>query len=119
MGRSLRKGSFSVYLQYPNVGDSIGAEMCAVERDGDTAIISLRLRPAGRNEKEDERNLHEQKLISATIDDHYIINNLKRFLEHNLCHSMALKIFSMRKTFAFHVHPDPSDSERLHMVVYD
>lgn len=118
MEHSLRKGSSYVDLEYSGICDSIRADTFGARIDENTITLSLRLRPTGRNQEEDERNLHKRDLTSVSITDNLIIRNLERFVENSQCDRMTVKIASMGKVLAFQVNPQGSDSRRLFLSVY-
>ncbi len=117
MVRSLRKGSSSVYLQYPDDGDSIGADTFEAEITKDVVILRFRLRPVDSNQAEDENNLHEFDLLSVMIDDEYIIDNLSKFLKYHPASSMKLEIVSKGKVLIFNVKPDAEEIGQLYLMV--
>lgn len=54
MIRVLKKGLSSVYFQYGNTGESIGAKYFNTEIIDDTAIIRFDLNPIDSNQRDDE-----------------------------------------------------------------
>lgn len=81
MRHVLRKGHSSVYLQYDDVGDSMGIEnLVAAARDG-KVVISFDVRPVDSNQRTDEEHLHTDELREIHLSDDYSIENLATFLE--------------------------------------
>jgi hypothetical protein len=79
--RSLQKGhsSSSTYLQFSNVGGSIGAERYEAEIVDGAVVLRFTLKPVDENQRLDEDELHTQPLVSVQIMDALVIRNLKQF----------------------------------------
>lgn len=120
MRLTLRKGRSSVYLQYDNGGDSVGADNFEVEQVGSAAVIRLRLRPVDSNQREDEQRIHSEKLVSIQIPDSYVIDRLHKYLssKHVDADSIVIEITSQGKLLRFPVEIGHSDSMLMQFDVY-
>jgi len=116
--RSLKKGQGSVYLEYEQTGDTIGAKNFAVQVVEGVVILSFVLRPVDSNQREDEARLHELRLSSIQIDDEYVISGLRKFLQsHGEATAMRLDILSRGTKFSFAVTPVRSSDHLLALSV--
>lgn len=105
--RSLRKGMSRVYFQHQNTGHSIGVKLSESEiRDG-VAILRAAVAPVDGNQKHDESYLHEELLLSASIDDETIIEGFLNHIEHgsSTVQEYQLELVSEGKVLAFKVTP--------------
>lgn len=107
MYRSLRKGRSSIYLQHELTGHSVGAELFESQVGDGIATLKLALRPVDDNQRIDQRMLHEEPLVSATIDDGTVI---KKFESHLATYdeevqSWRLIVLSNGKELSFLVTP--------------
>ncbi len=108
MNRSLRKGMTSVYFQHEHTGHSIGAKLCESEVENELAILKLTLSPVDGNQKQDERYLHDELLISVSLNDERIIDGFVAHIKQNSIKVTAykLEISSKGKKLAFEVSPN-------------
>lgn len=118
MNRSLKKGMTSVYFQHENTGHSIGAKSCESEVVNDLAILRLTLAPVDGNQKSDEDYLHEEPLVSVSLNDEAIIEG---FLAHIKQSSIKiagskLEIMSKGKKLMFEVSPDIEKKGKLNKL---
>ncbi|NQV12548.1 hypothetical protein HQ524_04245 [Candidatus Uhrbacteria bacterium] len=104
---NLRKGHSSVYLQYPTVGESMGAEMFEVVVRDDVLIFRFKVKPVDSNQKSDEDHLHEMELSSVTVDDDYIINKFTDFIQSKTISAFHLEITSRGKCLVFNIAEGP------------
>ena len=78
--RSLQKGhSSSTYLQFSNVGGSIGAEQYEAEIVDGAVVLRFTLKPVDENQRLDEEELHTQPLVSVQIMNALVIRKLEQF----------------------------------------
>lgn len=82
MIRSLRKGQSSVYLQYANVGETIGSKQFEAERRDSVVVLRFTLNPVDGNQRSDEERLHSDTLLEVHLTDDYIIEKLSDYLDH-------------------------------------
>ncbi len=101
MIENLRKGHSFVYLEYPNVGETMGAEKFEGEIKEGILLLRFKLRAAGQGQKMDEDHLHRLELQSVTIDDDYIVTRLKEFAESSTFSAFHLEIISHGKHMVF------------------
>ena len=107
MIRSLRKGSSAVYFQQENTWAEISAECFESEINGSTAIFRFTLKPVDINQSQDEKLLHKEATIFASLTDEIIIDG---FLAHkkispNKIVEYKLEILSREKKLTFGVTP--------------
>ena len=105
----------SLYFQHEHTGHSIGAKLCESHVVDDVAILRLTLSPVDSNQKQDESYLHEEVLISASLNDEVII---KGFIAHvkqspNKISGYVLEVISRQKKLEFTVFPDISNQGNL------
>ncbi|MFY0676104.1 MAG: hypothetical protein JXR18_02350 [Neptuniibacter sp.] len=105
MKRSLRKGQSSVYMQYENTGESIGAKLFEASLNGGIAAVSFTLAPVDSNQRSDEDHLNELDLESVTVDDDLIITEISSFFEAKEFIKFQLHITSKNKLHKFAVSP--------------
>ncbi|MDF2181596.1 hypothetical protein [Neptuniibacter sp. CAU 1671] len=105
MKRSLRKGQSSVYLQYENTGESMGAKLFEASLNDGVASISFTLAPVDSNQRSDEDHLHELDLVSVTIEDDLIITEISTFFKAKEFTELQLHIVSKKKLLKFAVSP--------------
>lgn len=105
MSTSLRKGNSSVYLQYENTGESMGAKLFEASINDSIATISFTLDPVDSNQRSDEDNIHEMDLKSVTFDDDLIIAKIPAFFESKEFVEFQLHIISREKLLKFLVTP--------------
>ncbi len=110
---SLRKGSSSVYLEYENAGESIGADKFEVEVKDDILIFRFHLTPVDSNQKDDEGHLHEMDLLSVTVDDDYIITRFIDYIQNKRIYGFGVEIISCGKRLVFSVAEGPSKLNSL------
>lgn len=103
--RSLRKGYYGTYLQYANVGDSMGAERYEAEIVDGAVVLRFTLKPVDENQRLDEENLHTEPLVSVQIMDAMTIKKLNQFCAARAKEISArkLEIISRGKTLQFDV----------------
>jgi|SRR6185437_13329316 len=103
MQRVLRKGSSAVYLQYDNVGESIGADNFVATVRNDAVVLSFNLRPVDTNQKSDEEHLHSEELREIHLSDDYVIQNFSSFLSspNVAAQKFAVEITSCGKVLHF------------------
>ncbi|WP_253448011.1 hypothetical protein [Halomonas sp. Y3] len=107
MLRSLRKGKSSVYFQHENTGHSIGAEKFESAVDDGAAVLRFILKPVDENQRQDESYLHEEDLVSITIDDERIVDG---FVSHvkasgSKISNCKIEVLSRNKMLVFEVQP--------------
>jgi hypothetical protein len=107
MFRSLRKGSRPVYFQLESTSAKIRAKCFESEINGSTAILRLTLKPVDTNQSQDEKLLHKEAIIFASLADETIIEG---FLAHkkispNIIVEYKLEILSREKKLTFDVIP--------------
>ncbi|CAM4389796.1 MULTISPECIES: hypothetical protein [Pseudoalteromonas] len=107
MFRSLRKGSRPVYFQQENTSVKIRAKCFESEINGSTAILRLTLKPVNANQSQDEKLLHKEAIIFASLADETIIEG---FLAHkkispNKILEYKLEILSREKKLNLDVIP--------------
>jgi hypothetical protein len=107
MFRSLRKGSRAVYFQQENTSAKIRAKCFESEINGSTAILRFTLKPVDVNQSLDEKLLHKETTIFASLTDETIIDG---FLAHkkinlNKIVEYKLEILSREKKLTFDVIP--------------
>lgn len=107
MIRSLRKGSSAVYFQQENTWAKISAECFESEINGSKAILRFTLKPVDVNQLQDEKLLHKDPPIFASLTDEIIIDG---FLAHkkispNKIAEYKLEILSREKKLNFDVIP--------------
>ena len=107
MLRSLRKGKSSVYFQHENTGHSIGAEKFESAVVDGAAVLRFALKPVDENQRQDESYLHEEDLVSITIDDGRVIEG---FVSHAKASGSSfsnceLEVLSRNKVLTFEVRP--------------
>lgn len=103
MRRSLRKGMTSVYFQHTNTGHSIGAKLCKSEIADGTALLSFTMSPVDKNQKYDEKYLHEDKLFYVSITDKTIIDGFFNHIKQSAIkiNSCKLEVFSLGKKITY------------------
>ena len=118
MNRSLRKGKTSVYFQHEDTGHSIGAKLCESEVENDIAILRLTLAPVDGNQKSDENYLHEQPLVSVSLNDDMIIQRFVAHIKQSSIRVAAykLEIISKGKKLMFEVSPNITKQGNLHTL---
>ena len=79
MIKSLRKGSSEVYFQQQNTSAEIRAECFESEINWNKAILRFKLKPVDVNQSQDEKLLHKEPIIFASLTDQFIIDG---FLAH-------------------------------------
>ncbi|MBD8898379.1 hypothetical protein [Rhodanobacter sp. DHG33] len=119
MQRVLRKGASSVYLQYDDVGDSIGADNFVVTVRNHAVILSFNLRPVDSNQKSDEERLHSEELREIHLSDNYVIENLSSFLSspNMAVQELVVEIASCGKVLHFPIAIGPAGLGVLPLVV--
>ena len=108
MVSSLRKGSSSVYFQYENTGESMGANEFEAEIKNNILIFRFNVKPVDSNQREDEDHLHEMELLSVTVDDDYIITRFIDFIKNKNVDGFHMEIMSRGKRLVFVVAEGPS-----------
>lgn len=108
MINNLRKGYSSVYLQYPTVGETMGAEEFQAEVKDEILTFRFKIKPVDSNQRMDEEHIHEMELTSVTIDDDYIISKFIQFIEPKIILVFHLEIVSSGKRLLFNVAEGPS-----------
>lgn len=108
MIRSLRKGQSSVYVQHVHTGHTLGAEKFECEISNDKAILRLSIRPVDQNQRIDEKYLHEEKLVSMSVDDSTVINAFDQCVKSPRAdfNNWELQLLSQGKVLCFTVTPD-------------
>lgn len=108
MIRSLRKGQSSVYMQHVHTGHTLGAEKFECEISNDKAILRLSIRPVDQNQRIDEKYLHEEKLVSISVDDSTVINAFDQCVNSSRAdfNNWELQLLSQGKVLCFTVIPD-------------
>lgn len=111
MLRSLRKGKSSVYFQHENTGHSIGAEKFESAVVDGTTVLRFVLKPVDENQRQDESYLHEEDLVSITIDDERVIEGFIFQVKANgsTLSNWQLEILSRSKVLTFEVRPQLED----------
>ena len=112
MRYSLRKGSTTAYFQFPFHNDTLHIADSGVQWSNGMVVIDIAIQPVGENQRLDEEHLHEEKLISLQVDDHYTLSRLGAYLSSRspTTSSVQLKIFSKWRSFFFDValsNPSP------------
>ena len=110
---NLRKGHSPVYLQFPHVGGSIGAEAFQAEMKDDILVFSFKLNPVDGNQSDDENHLHDDDLQSVTIDDEYVITNFAKYADSKTFSALHLDILSRGIHFVFNCTGEPSKMDGL------
>lgn len=107
MIRSLRKGQSSLYIQHVHTGHTLGAEKFECEVNGRKAILRLSIKPIDQNQRMDERYLHEEDLVSVSVDDSTVIVGLEQYTSARRAEfdTWELQLFSQGKTLCFEVVP--------------
>lgn len=108
MSYNLRKGKSFVYLQYPTVGESMGAEAFQAEVTDDILVFRLKVKPVDSNQKMDEDHLHEMELLSITVDDDSIISKFMEFVKSKSFSVFHLEVLSRGECLVFNVVEEPS-----------
>ncbi len=107
MIRILRKGSRTVYFQQKDSSAKIRAKCFESEISGSTAILRFTLKPVDANQSQDEKLLHKESIIFASLIDEIIIEG---FLDHkkmspNKIVEYKLEILSQEKKLTFDIIP--------------
>lgn len=120
MIRTLRKGHTLIYLQYESTCDSITGECFEVEVKNGAAIFRLSLRPSGRNQKDDEENLHTLSLVSIALNEPQILKNLRSFNEARKAEysKWVIEFLSRGKVIKYAARPSTGPSGELQFTVY-
>jgi hypothetical protein len=107
MFRSLRKGRSSVYLQYEITGHTIGAEKFESEIADGVAVLGLCLRPVDENQRNDEKYLETNALLSISISDAMVVNGFSTHVNAHMgkVESWELSVVSQGRAYTFHVQP--------------
>jgi hypothetical protein len=103
MNRWLKKGSSTVCFQYETVDDSIRAEKFQISASNGAGVLRFDLNPCDSNQKEDESHIHELVLQAFTLDEDYIIQNLKQFLSVHNVNSFEAEILSKSRLLRYKV----------------
>ncbi|WP_028867074.1 hypothetical protein [Psychromonas arctica] len=108
MNRSLRKGMTRLYLQHQHTGHSTGAKLCESEIENDLATLRFTLAPLDGNQKSDESYLHEEQLISASLNDDTIIRGFVAHVKQSAIKvtNYKLEVISKGQKLVFDVYPE-------------
>lgn len=120
MLRSLRKGRSSPYFRHKDTGHSIGADNFESDVTDGTAVFRFVLKPVDGNQREDESYLHEEELVSVTIDDDRVIDGFVSHVEasQKKVSKWYLEIVSRKKRLAYAVRPDLEDQEGVRTLEF-
>jgi hypothetical protein len=94
-------------MQHANTGHNLGAENCECEVKDRKAILRLYIKPVDRNQRMDESYLHEQKLVSMSLNDTTIIKGLREYFSSRKpdFETWELQLISQKKILNFAVIP--------------
>jgi hypothetical protein len=116
---NLRKGQSCVYLQYANIGETIGAKQFEAERRGNVVVLRFTLNPVDGNQRSDEERLHSDTLLQVHLADNYIIENLNDFLDHwgQSASALELEIISKGRKLRFSLELGSAGMNMLPLIV--